>query len=244
MEDGHKYITNKNLTTQDLAYYADNNDETWVIDINILIDAAKLANSEIKKEVNFNKDRPISLLANIPKKNLSGAVGECLGRSYSLLLNGRLGKNPHESGSPDFIPIVEESSSWFSEPTKDIFRGGFDTKACLTEKGEFTKVKPSSHHDQTTTILTVQWRHDDGIPEIIGAFFTNSLNSSDWNVSKKPVKEGSKITNSATLKASGVHKIRSGWLFMRGDIKIPSKEIVNLYNLHELCDYQKNGKIN
>lgn len=234
MDDGHKYLINNNLTPEDLTYYTEDDGLRWVLDIKTLIEAAKIANCEFKKEYEFNKDRPICLLRNVPRKNLSGAVGEALGESYCFLLSGKLGKNPHESGSPDFIPVLEKSRLWFSSPTKDIFYGGFDTKACLTENGQFAKVKPSSHHDQTTTVLIVQWAFKEGIPEIIGIYFTNRLVRCDWKISRKPKKKDSKLTSSATIKASGIHKVREGWVFLRDDVKAPSKNISNTYGLDVL----------
>lgn len=221
----HTYMVNKNLTADDLTYY-----NGMRFDITQLEDAVNLANNEIREQYNDAKKYKASLLMNIPMKNLSGAVGEVFGQILATITN-TLKKNPHEAGAPDFLPITESSKPWFQFPTKNYFtEGGFDTKASYSLDKEFSKAAASSHHNQTTTVLVVQWAFStDGIPEIIGIYYTNKLTTDDWKLSVG--RPGSKTTNAAAMTASGKDKLRKGWILLRDDVKLPQNKIRKQYGL-------------
>lgn len=224
----HTYKTNANLTDNDLTYY--NGDISMRFDPKQLVNAVITANKDIRQQYEDTKNYIASLLMNIPMKNLSGAVGECYGQHLARI-TGNIKKNPHESGAPDFLPITESSKPWFDTPTQKYFTdGGFDTKASYSHNKEFSKVSASSHHDQTSTVLVVQWTFStDNIPEIIGVFYTNKLTPGDWRLSVG--RPGSKTTNAAAMTASGKDKLRSGWIILRDDMKLPQNKIRKQYGL-------------
>lgn len=217
-----KFTINENLSSNDLVYYEGK--KKFRLNVQTVINAIKSANSDIAKQyADMNNGTYVApLLRNIPLKNLSGAVGECFGEHLCLLL-GNIKKNPHEASAPDFIPIVPSSKKWFSNPTTEYYPyGGFDTKASFTKDKKFTSASASSHHNQTSTVLVVQWTmNSKNVPEIIGVFYTNKLTKKDWRISTGKV--GSKTTNAAALTAKGMDKLRSGWIVIRNDVKIPTQ---------------------
>lgn len=221
----HTYMVNKNLTDDDLTYY-----NGMRFDFAQLEDAVVKANKDFRRQYDDTKNYEAPLLNNLPRKNLSGAVGEAFGQILAKI-TGTLKKNPHEAGAPDFLPITESSKPWFQFPTKNYFTGGgFDTKASLSNNKEFSKVSASSHHDQTTTVLVVQWSYsEDEVPEIIGIFYTNKLTRDDWKLSMG--RPGSKTTNAAAMTASGKDKLRKGWIILRDDVKLPQNKIRKQYGL-------------
>jgi hypothetical protein len=224
----HIYKKNTKLTNEDLTYYS--GETSMQFNIEQLIAAVNSTNADNRRQYEDTKNYTASLLRNIPMKNLSGAVGECYGQHLALI-TGTLKKNPHEAGAPDFLPIVKSSNPWFETPTSKYFNdGGFDTKASYSANKEVSKATASSHHNQTKTVLVIQWAYsDDGIPEVIGVYYTNKLIPDDWRLSIG--KPGSKTTNAATMTASGKDKLRRGWIILREDVKLPQRKISEHYNL-------------
>lgn len=224
----HTYIKNTKLTDADLTYYTGK--ISMQFDVEQLITAATNTNTDIRRQYEDTHKYTASLLRNIPMKNLSGAVGECYGQHLALI-TGNLKKNPHEAGAPDFLPITEVSKPWFENPTQKYFHdGGFDTKASYSPNKEFSKVSASSHHNQTSTVLVIQWTFStDMIPEVIGVFYTNKLIPTDWKLSVG--KPGSKTTNAAAMTSTGKDKLRKGWIILRDDMKLPQRKIKEEYGL-------------
>jgi hypothetical protein len=223
------YIVNSNLKKEELLFY--NNEVQLYIDQNDLINAIEEANEDYVRQYQDLSKYKAPIIKNIPLKNLSGSIGEGLCK----ILSDRwktITKNPHEAGSPDFIPTVSSSENWTKNPTAKYYpHGGFDTKASYCQDKKFVRVKASSHHDQTTTVLVVQWYlNEKNIPEIIGVFYTNKLTKNDWKISKGRV--GSKTTNAATLTKSGVEKLRYGWIVLNKNVQLPTqKKILVQYGL-------------
>lgn len=218
------YKVNLNRTNEALTYYRDNNTHMMLRHDDI-VQAIINCNLDIKQQYQDAQSRyTASLLNNIPLKNLSGAVGECFGQHLAKLTH-TLQKNPHESGAPDFLPRVPSAAEWFTTPTKTYYPdGGFDTKASYSKELKFSEVSASSHHDQTTTVLVVQWIFRNNVPEIVGIYFTNELTPSDW---KRSVgKPGSKTTNAATLTPTGKHKLRSGWLVLHHTVQLSKNKLI------------------
>lgn len=221
------FIVNKKVPSDRLVYYNDT-DTIMHLDLDTIKTAILNTNEDIRNQYNDAKKYPAAILVNIPLKNVSGAIGECLGQHIALLTKNII-KNPHESGTPDFIPIVPKSKPWIDNPTREYYSfGGFDTKASFCEHREFMRVGASSHHNQTSTVLVVQWAYDaDKIPEVIGVYYTNQLTSDDWKISRGRV--GSKTTNAAALTASGKDKLRNGWLVLSDTVKLPRNNKRNGY---------------
>lgn len=224
----YTYKKNTKLTSDDLTYF--NGPTPMRFDIDQLITAVHNTNADIKKQYTDTQKYIASLLRNIPMKNLSGAVGECYGQHLAII-TGNLIKNPHEAGAPDFLPITDSSKPWIDAPTQKYFHdGGFDTKASYSHNKEFSKVSASSHHNQTSTVLVVQWTFNEKlIPEVIGIFYTNQLTPTDWKLSIG--KPGSKTTNAAAMTSSGKDKLRKGWIILREDMKLPQQKIREQYGL-------------
>jgi hypothetical protein len=230
------YRVNKNISQNDLVYYTGKNGPLC-LDLNLMTAAIEIANKEIIKEYEFNKKRLVSLISNIPKKNMSGAFGECYGKCLAILMDGLIAKNMHESSGPDMLPVIPETEMWTKGQEKSYCPfDGFDMKGCVTEEMHFMKVKPSSHHDQTTGVLTVQWRSKSGtFGEIVGIYYTRYLSKEDWKITRVPKNENSKLTSNARLLGSGLEKVRKGWIVVREDISPPRDE--NLVRLYGLDNY-------
>lgn len=219
-----QFVVNPSLTDNTLVYYADKI-QVMQFNTNDIINAIINANNDIRRQYEDTKKYPAALLSNIPLKNLSGAVGECFGQHIALITK-TIKKNPHEAGAPDFLPVVPSAQSWFDTPTQKYYaNGGFDTKASFSEKRKFVGVAASSHHNQTSTVLVVQWSFTkDNIPEIIGVFYTNELTPNDWRLTVG--KPGSKTTNAATLTAAGKDKLRRGWVVLHKSVSLPKRKTI------------------
>jgi hypothetical protein len=214
-----RFAVNQNITSDALTYY-NVGGARMTLTPDLLTEAVVNTNEEIKLQFRDAVRYKVPLLLNVPLKNLSGAVGECFGQHVALLC-GTVEKNPCEAGAPDFLPIVESSKQWFTAPTKAYYDlGGFDTKASFCKNRHFTCVTASSHHNQTSTVLVVQWAYDvNEVPEVIGIFYTNALTRDDWKLSLG--KPGSKTTNAAALTASGTDKLRRGWVVLDESVVLP-----------------------
>ena len=218
-----QYIINPNHTDTSLTYFQDDTTH-MVLNPSDIILAITNCNTDIRQQY-IDADRyPAALIKNVPLKNLSGAVGECFGQHLSLVTN-TIQKNPHESGTPDFLPVVNKSVEWITTPTRDYYPyGGFDTKASYSKQLKFSEVSASSHHDKTSTVLVIQWAFQHQVPVIIGIYYTNSLIPSDW---KKTVgKPGSKTTNAAVLTATGKDKLRKGWVVLHHTVKLSKNKLI------------------
>jgi len=216
-----QYIINTTLTDKHLTY-CEVGEQVMKFDVDMLIQAIINSNEDFKRQFEDAHKYPAALLKNIPLKNLSGAVGECFGQQVAIIAQ-TIKKNPHEAGAPDFLPVVPSAQPWFDNPTQKYYSfGGFDTKSSFSNERKFVGVAASSHHDQTRTVLVVQWSYDsNGVPEIIGVFYTNELVPSDWRLSVG--KPGSKTTNAATLTATGKDKLRKGWVVLHKSVTLPKR---------------------
>lgn len=217
---------------------------SWHIDPDIMLSAAIKTNKDV--EFQFEEHRKweekgmATLLKHIPLKNLSGAVGECLGANYCMLSSQDIRRNPHEAGSPDFLPYFTATEEWIKNPTKVAYKqGGFDAKGCKISDMKFMCVDASSHHDQTEIILVAAWKQHEGRPQIIGVFYTNNLVASDWKIGSLPKNNGSKPTSSAQLLLTGLEKLRTGWLLLHRSVTPPDrKKDVLKYNLNILLEFR------
>lgn len=233
-------VINRGLTADELRYHPDVDGQQFVIEIDLMAQAAIKATADFAVQIaQFKKwtEQGMAVLwDHVMHKNRSGAVGECLGAAYCQLLNQRVVKNPHESGSPDFFPLIKETKSYLETPTKDSYLdGGFDAKGCKIPDMSFMKIEASSHHRQTTTVLVTAWNYVKDVPQIIGCMFANDLNKDDWKISSIPKNDESKPTSSARLLPSGVDKLRRRWLFMHKSVRPPrSKKDLERYSLWDL----------
>ena len=244
MQDPKEFILNKSLSPSQLMFHPAAGGMSWHIDQHLMLDAALKTNGDM--EFQFEEHRKweekgmATLLKHIPLKNLSGAVGECLGANYCSLSSSDIRRNPHEAGSPDFLPYFTATEQWISTPTKTAYRqGGFDAKGCKVSDMKFMCVDASSHHDQTGTILVAAWTQHEGRPQIIGVFYTNALVAADWKIGSLPKNNGSKPTSSAQLLLTGLEKLRTGWILLHRSVLPPDrKKDVLKYNLNVLLEFR------
>jgi hypothetical protein len=233
------YIINKALGAEDLTFHPPTGGASWGFDLGIVLDAVLKTNADLKfqfdRHAEWRAAGMVLILDNIPDKNMSGGVAECLGSAYCQMLSEAVRKNPHESGSPDFFPFFEGSRQWFESPTKDTYAGGgFDTKGVKLSNMRFMGVTASSHHTQTSSPLIAAWRYFDESPQIIGVFYTNRLSSEDWKIGSIPKDDGSKPTSSARLLLSGLEKVRAGWMILHKCVVLPSDpDDVKKYGLQQ-----------
>lgn len=233
------YATNNSLTPADLVFHPPTGGLAWAFDTNLMLASVLKTNADLKvqfeQHAKWRASGMVLVLDNIPDKNMSGGVGECLGSAYCMATNGGVRKNPHESGSPDFFPFFEGSRPWFESPTKATYKiGGFDTKGVKLSTLRFMMVTASSHHTQTSSPLIAAWSYFGETPQIVGVFYTNKLGDEDWKIGSIPKNDGSKPTSSARLLRSGLEKIRAGWMILHKCVKLPSDdEAVRRYGLRQ-----------
>jgi hypothetical protein len=248
MQNSKDFIVNKGLAPERLLFHPDSSGKKWFFDPEDMLKAVLKTNADLEFQIKWHIEQRelgvVLILDNIPDKNRSGGIGECLGQAYCMIVGGVVKKNPHESGSPDFFPVVKESMPWFKEPKKDTYTiGGFDTKGVKIQNSNFTGAKASSHHTQTSSPLVVAWRYFDEIPQIIGVYYTNEMDEKDWKIGSIPQDNGSKPTSSARLLNTGIDKLRKGWMILHKSIVLPSKkEDVERYNLEGVRLFQENER--
>jgi len=238
MLKSEEYVTNQNLTKEDLKFHPDSQDKTWFFDLDKMKTAVLKTNMDLyfqfQQHEIWRNDGKVLILDHIPDKNKSGGIGECLGTSYCQITNNNVRKNPHESGSPDFIPFFEDSRYIFDAPTKETYKlGGFDSKGVKLRTMRFMDVKASSHHTQTSSPLVTAWNYFNEVPQIIGVFYTSRLTEEDWKKVSSSKNSNSKLTSNARLLSSGLEKIRMGWLILHNSLKYPhDKKLLIRYNLN------------
>ena len=264
MQDPKEFVINKSLSPASLMFHPTADGMSWYIDQDVMLSAVIKTNKEIDFQFEENKKWELmgipTLLNNLPIKNLSGATGECLGANYCLLSSCDIRKNPHESGSPDYLPYFTATEEWIKSPKKDAYRGGgFDSKGCKVVGIKFMSVDASSHHDQTSIILVAAWsmeawpkdswtkekdpwKENDLRPQIVGVFYTNALVNSDWKIGSLPKNNGSRPTSSAQLLLTGLEKLRAGWLLLHRSVKPPDRiKDIAKYNLDVFTEFKKNS---
>lgn len=226
MLDQKDFVINRNLTQDELRYHFDVDGNSYVIDPQLMLRAAIKATGDFRVQIRqferWEKKGLVVLWDNLLEKNKGGAVGECLGAAYCKLLGDKVVKNPHESGSPDFFPLIEATESFLKQPTDTSYLGGgFDAKSSKVTNWGFMEMEASSHHRNTSTVLVCGWNYVKRVPTIVACFFTNTLNQEDWKIQSLPKNDESKPTSSARLLQTGKSKIRKGWLFLHKSIRPP-----------------------
>jgi hypothetical protein len=239
------FVTNHGLTADELRYHPDVGGESFVVDVETMLEAAIKATKDFAVQIRqfdrWARKGRVVLWHNILEKNKGGAVGECLAAAYSQLIGDRLVKNPHESGSPDFFPLLESTIPFLNKPTKDEYEeGGIHCKSNRPPNLGFMEMEPSSHHRQTSSVLLTGWSYSGNLPQILACFYCNTLNVSDWKIGSIPKSDESKPTSSARLLPSGKEKIRRNWIFLHKSIRLPRDEShIEEYRLEPLRILQK-----
>lgn len=239
------FVINNSLSAEDLRYHADVDGNSYVIDPNLMVQAAIKAAEDfavqIKQFEEWERQKRVVLWNHVLGKNQGGAVGECLASAYCKLLDDRVVKNPHESGSPDFFPLIENTIPFLKNPTRNAYLdGGFDAKSSKMPELGFMQVEASSHHRNTSTVLVSGWNYIGKVPNILACFFCNSLDKSDWKIQSLPKNDDSKPTSNARLLPSGKHKIRKNWVFLHKSV-VPPREKKNIveYGLVPLVEIRQ-----
>lgn len=240
------FVINNNLAIEDLRYHADVDGSSYVIEPELMVRAAIKATEDFAIQIQqfeeWERQKRVVLWNHVLEKNKGGAVGECLASAYCELLGGKVVKNPHESGSPDFFPLIENTKAFLSAPTRKAYLdGGFDAKSSKIPDLGFMQIEASSHHRNTSTVLVSGWNYVGKVPHILACFFCNSLDKSDWKIQSIPTNDESKPTSNARLLPSGRHKIRKNWVFLHKSV-VPPREKKNIleYGLVPLLEIREN----
>lgn len=248
MQNPREFIVNHALRASDLRYHADVNGESYVIDPYLMVEAAVKAAEDFTVQIRqfeeWEKQRRVVLWNHVLEKNKGGAIGECLASAYCNLIANKVVKNPHESGSPDFFPLIDKTRPFIEKPTKNAYlEGGFDAKSSKMPELGFMQIEASSHHRNTSTVLVSGWNYVGNVPHILACFFCNSLDRSDWKIQSIPKNDESKPTSNARLLPSGKHKLRKNWLFLHKSV-VPPREKKNVveYGLVPLVEMRLAGE--
>lgn len=74
-----------------------------------------------------------------------------------------------------------------------------------------------AHHRETINLVGLVWDFHERLPEIVGIFFGNRLESADWSPVVQPKEGGGRTTSVSVLKRRGVRKMYENWLLVRED---------------------------
>jgi hypothetical protein len=245
MLESKDFLINNFLGKEDLRHHADVDGESYVIDPRLMVEAAIKAADDFSVQIaqfeEWEKQGRVVLWSHVLEKNKGGAVGECLASAYCNLLGGRVVKNPHESGSPDFFPLIEKTRPFLEKPKKDAYLdGGFDAKSSKIPDLGFMQIEASSHHRNTSTVLVSGWNYIGKVPHILACFFCNCLDKSDWKIQSIPTNDESKPTSNARLLPSGKHKLRKSWIFLHKSVVPPrEKKKIMEYGLVPLTEMRR-----
>jgi len=218
-------------------------DEMVPIDMEVVKDALALTNQKIKL-INENVEELFGLLG---MRNLSAFMGELFVSSMVNVTNGLLLKNPHQDGYPDLLVMSEIGKELWTSlvnnlrdkgPFSPFATGGIEVKATcgsvptpaeaqrrgLTKPGmgeaRISVMKGydwKAHHRLTNSLIGLVWDFFDGVPVIVGLFYSSDLTQEDWGNIIQPKAGGGRTTSVSIMTRDGVAKMYKGWVAVIND---------------------------
>lgn len=198
------------------------------------------------------------LFSTLGMRNLSAFVGEMFAAALAKASDGFLIKNPHQDGYPDLLAMTDEGKKLLKtleknmqdkKPFSGFATGGLEIKAtcgsvptpaALAKKNlkkpeigdERIDVMASydwkAHHRLTNNLVGIVWDFVDGVPAIVGIFFSSSLTQNDWGKIVQPKDGGGRTTSVSIMTRDGIKKMYNGWIAVLNDARY--KAFFNKFN--------------
>jgi hypothetical protein len=234
--------------------------ESIDLDIEVFMKAIILFDEKIHRLTETAEE----LFAILGMRNLSAFVGELFVVSLAETSAGLLVKNPHQDGYPDLLMMTEEGKKHYAglienmqdkKPFSGFATGGIEVKATcgsvptpaiLSKKGLrrpdmgdqrvnfLTGYDWKAHHRETNDLVAIVWDFFDGVPTIVGLFFSSDLEEVDWGKIVQPKEGGGRTTSVSIMTREGIKKMYDGWVAVLNDQRYI--DFFNKFNKSELID--------
>lgn len=219
-----------------------------------LIEAIETTHEIIAKFTDF----PVDVFALLGMRNLSSFFGEVFGASVINVTGDKFRKNPHQDGYPDLLLMDHAGAAAWAKlsartrektPFSPFSTGGVEIKATCgntpTAKvlAMVGMVKPGlgeqraallktydwkAHHRDTNHLLGIFWDFLDGVPAVVGIFYSNKLRRQDWGEIVQPREDGGRTTSVSIMARTGIRKMYEGWVVCLDDTRYI--DFFNRYN--------------
>lgn len=201
-----------------MNYKINNN---FSINIGFAVNATQIHDA-IQQTNNLLADLPSTLYKSIDYKTTSAMIGAIFCDTLATVVGAMV--NPIEKGHPDIIPssganATEEQLRNYPEGleikcTVGNIETGANLRAGQTRIGKLVGVTWQAHHQEVEQLLGLVWDfvgdgHAFNSPTITGAFYSDSLNTTDWGAISGTTGRNTKVTG---MKTSGKAKMGSGWV--------------------------------
>jgi len=172
-------------------------------------------------------DLPSTLFKSIDYKTTSAMIGAMFCDTLASLTGSIV--NPIEKGHPDIVPpnasgATEEQLRKYPEGleikcTVGNIEQGANLRAGETRINKLTGVTWQAHHREVQELLGMVWDfvndgHTFNYPAITGAFYADTLAEDDWGSISGTTGRNTKVSG---MKASGKHKMGTGWVSLIDD---------------------------
>lgn len=204
------------------------------------------------------------LFTTLGMRNLSSFVGELFGAALAKASDGFFIKNPHQDGYPDLLAMTDEGKALLKtlernmqdkKPFSGFATGGLEIKATCgsvptpavlarkklrkPEIGDqridvMNSYDWKAHHRLTNNLVGIVWDFVDGVPAIVGIFFSSSLTQDDWGKIVQPKDGGGRTTSVSIMTRNGTKKMYKGWIAVLNDARY--KAFFNKLNASDLIN--------
>ena len=172
----------------------------------------------------FNQVAKINLYEVIDKKLTGSFIGSIF--VERMANNAKyLAKNPSQTGHPDLIPVkylnTNEKFNWDQFPYGgvEVKTSSGDLKNGITNSmkiGEtrinhITNIVWKGHHTQINNLLGLYWDYYNGLPTLLGAFYSNQLTPDEFT-NTIPKIGGGHTTSVCITKKSAREKMMKNWV--------------------------------
>lgn len=194
-----------------------------------ILEAVNRTNSKFHYISEATQKMNLDIFSVIDFRNFSGMVGEAFAEELSQV-TGRLIKNPNMDGYPDLlqnstIEMQEYYSNCNYSHLLDYRYSGIEIKNTFGTKKTGAPIQMGderigyinnkldwkAHHQKTNNLLALFSDYENNKPVIMAAFYSDSLEASDWQKVQKPI-EGSTMTSFSTILQSGCDKLCEGMI--------------------------------
>jgi hypothetical protein len=204
------------------------------------------------------KDFGVDVFSILGMRNLSAFIGELFAAGVIKASGDQFLKNPHQDGYPDLLFMDDHGKKlWASlstrvrekSPFSPFATGGIEVKATCgsvptpaqcNKKGFdkpdigdqrircLTGYDWKAHHRETNNLCGILWDFINGVPRIVGVFYSHELSEDSWGRIVQPKADGGRTTSVSIMTRDGIRQMYDGWLFVIADSKYTS--FIDRYN--------------
>ena len=194
-----------------------------------VVGAMNFANDALRSLDEQTKAFDINIFEAMGMRNLSGIVGEYLGKSLQRFSEGNLHSNLHQDGYPDLLLINNDERKAYFETLytvtdgkkyprdKALFSpyryGGVEVKATCGSTPPANRVpKPLIGEQRIALVNSFDWKaHHRETNNLIG------LEINDWGKIVQPREGGGRTTSVSIMNSGGISKMCAGWIAVIDD---------------------------